>query len=137
MVLKWKIGNTEKELEGMHHLVHWVNGVCLTVTVKLNPPAGVTQRLKKMKNIIAFSLIVGGMGACSASSTPVPLNPTRTGQAPTPAKYNEPPATDVPASGPTLAASSQVALNFLNALPSQIGRFTLVKTPTKTYVATD
>ena len=61
----------------------------------------------RVKALIAAGLVVTGLAACVGA----PVN------------------TVVPASGATLAASSQVALSFLNALPNQMGRFTLAKNP--------
>ena len=61
----------------------------------------------RVKALIAAGLMVTGLAACVGA----PVN------------------TVVPASGATLAASSQVALSFLNALPNQMGRFTLAKNP--------
>lgn len=46
-----------------------------------------------------------------------------------------PTGTPVPVSDPTLAQSEIVGLSIINAMPASVGRFTLDKRPTNTYVA--
>ncbi len=55
---------------------------------------------------------------------------------PSPTGFVIPPNTLVPATGPTFDYSQKVGLDILNAVPKQIGRFTLETDPKKTYVAT-
>jgi hypothetical protein len=66
------------------------------------------------------------VSACNGPSVPIPV--------PTP--FTPVAITPVPVSGPTLAESSNVALSIINAMPAQIGRFTLSKDPKLTYVGT-
>ena len=80
----------------------------------------------RVKALIAAGLVVTGLAACVGAPVNTAVPPT---PAISPTRIAQPPATVVPASGPTLAASSQVALSFLNALPNQVGRFTLAKNP--------
>jgi len=119
----------------MRHLVHPVHIRHAVPMVQSNH--SVPEILKKL---IAIGLVASGCAACS--STPISTVPPQTNTPVLPPTNNiQPPATVVPASGPTLAPSSAVALGFLNALPAQIGRFALLKDdpskPQNNYVATD
>lgn len=69
--------------------------------------------------------------ANGGDNTPPAITP-----GPSPTGFNPPSVTPVPVTGPTLAESSSVALAIINAMPAQIGRFTLSKDPKLTYVAT-
>jgi hypothetical protein len=53
---------------------------------------------------------------------------------PPPTPFTPVALTPVPVSGPTLAQSSNVALAIINAMPAQIGQFTLSHDPLLTYV---
>ncbi|MHB8627526.1 MAG: hypothetical protein ACYDBJ_28945 [Aggregatilineales bacterium] len=70
-----------------------------------------------------------GADSSSGANSVITPGPSPTGFAP-------PGPSPVPVGGPTLAQSSPVALAIINAMPAQIGRFTLSQDPKLTYVAT-
>ena len=133
MVLPPEIGHTAMEFVNMRHVGYSIHMVQHDRSTAF-----------ELRNLFAIGLLASCLAACSVPATyaapPSRIAPTR---GPTPTNNIQPPATVVPASGPTLAASAQVALNFLNGLPNQIGRFTLAKNPDDptmpkmNYVATD
>lgn len=71
-------------------------------------------------------------GIATESST---IAPTQTADS-TPGSVTTVIVSPVVTSGPTLARTSSVALAIINAMPAQIGRFTLSRDPKLTYVAT-
>ncbi len=85
--------------------------------------------------MVLSSVLVAGCNhpsdANGANGGPIAITP-----GPSPTGFNPPPVTPVPVSGPTLAQSSAVELAIINAMPAQIGRFTLSKDPKLTYPAT-
>jgi len=79
---------------------------------------------------VMLAVVMSSLLAVSACN----LNPSVPTSAQTP--LNLAGNTPVPASGPTVAETSDIALEIINAMPAQIGRFTLSHDPALTYVGT-
>ena len=86
--------------------------------------------------IVLSSMILAGCNQAKPSTGADSQSQIMITPGPSPTGFVPPSPTPVPVSGPTLAESSDVALAIINAMPAQIGRFTLSHDSKLTYVAT-